>query len=154
MKTLKKIGTSKGFTLIEVMVVIAIIAILSSLTAKQVMATRADAKPDEMVDQVSYIAGKMGKCATYKRGVYTGCDFDELVRLGLLEQNQWEDGSGKTPYGGDYSTGAVTGNANQFFITGTGVSTDEHCARLTEVYLQQGTTATCSAGTLTVTYGG
>ena len=148
-----KNSKQKGFTLIEIMVVAAIIGIAAIVMAKQVMSGLDDSKPDEMVQDVSYIAGQMAKCGRLKRGVFTACDFDELVRLGLLKTVEWGDGTGQTPYGGDYDAGPVTGNPNQMFVSGTGVSSDEHCLRLVEVYTQEGQTATCSAGTLTVTYG-
>lgn len=147
------ISKQKGYTLTQVMLAIVIVGILSIVTIKEALDSWNDTKPDDMAREVSYLMGEMTKCATLNRGSYATCDIDELVRLGYLDSETWGDGTGVNPYSGDYTANQETGNPNRFIITGTNITSDQHCARLIEMFNDRAKAVACTSGTLTVTQG-
>ncbi|MGP4943215.1 type II secretion system protein [Pseudoalteromonas nigrifaciens] len=152
-KQMQPLSKQNGYTLIQVMLAIVVVGILSVITMKEAIDAWNDTKPDDMAREVSYLMGEMTKCATLNRGSYEKCDIDELVGLGYLDDETWGDGTGVNPYSGDYTASQETGNPNRFVITGTSITSDEHCARLVEMFSDRAKAVDCTSGTLTVTQG-
>ncbi len=149
----KSMSRQAGYTLVQVMLSIGIVAILGIVTVKEAMDAWNDTKAEEMAREVTVIMGEMTKCAGIKGGSFATCDIDELVRLGYLDSESWGDGTGVNPYSGDYTAQQVTGNPNRFTVTGTGITSDAHCARLVEMFTGRAKAVDCTSGTLTVTQG-
>lgn len=142
-----------GYTFIQVMTAIAIVAVLGVVAAKEVIDQMEDNKPDALADQISRVSAAMVKCGQLYRGTYENCDYDQLVTLEYLDASKWGDGTGVNVYDGDITAGPVADNSNQFEIGATSISSDGHCARLEVMYQDDARSVSCSSGTLALVQG-
>jgi hypothetical protein len=95
----------------------------------------------------------MIKCSEFNNGIYTACDYEELRRLGYLDDS-WGDGTAQNPYAGNYSTAVLAGNVNRYTITATGIPQDTYGTRLVEQWDDTSVVApTFATGTFIVTMG-
>ena len=123
----------KGFTLIELLVVLAIFGILGVVLAGEIASKGEEQNVSQFVADINEINAGMVKCGKIYSNDYTNCDIDELVRLGILDSD-WGDGTGMTPWSGDYTSAVVAGNTARYTISGDGVSSDEYGNQLIEIY--------------------
>lgn len=142
-----------GYTLVQVMLAVTIGALLSIVAISESIDAWNDTKAEQTAREVTVIMSEMVKCGGIKRGSFANCDYDELLRLGYLDGETWGDGTNVNPYGGDYTAGPASGNPNRFVVGATSVVSEEHCARLVEMFTSRSKAVACSSGTLSVTQG-
>lgn len=131
---MKALKNNKGFTLIELLVVMAILAVFAVIAAGKISSKADEQNVSTFIEDFTEINAAMAKCGKIYRNDYTNCDFAELIRLGFLNVAEWGDGTGETPWNGDYSTAVVAGNTARFTISGDGISSDEYGAQLIETF--------------------
>ncbi|MDZ4241217.1 MAG: prepilin-type N-terminal cleavage/methylation domain-containing protein, partial [Candidatus Omnitrophota bacterium] len=73
------IGKTKGFTLLEIIIVIIIVGVLASLALPRFFSTVEYSRSTEALSSVSAIRQSMERCYLQRNGTYTGCvDFTVL----------------------------------------------------------------------------
>ncbi|MDG1753280.1 MAG: type II secretion system protein [Thalassotalea sp.] len=155
MKNLKSnnINKNKGFTLIELLVVGVILAILVATAVASMSSNIDETKLDKVSNDMAFIASKMMKCGVAKGGNFTNCNITTLRSREYLDTS-WGDGTGISPFGGNYTAAVVAGNTNRFTVASTAIPSDAKCLQLSDRWTNQSVVApTCNSGTFTFTQG-
>lgn len=145
MKTLKPNNNQKGFTLIEVFVVLAIIFIGITIVAGNTQPAMADSKENQYSTAISIIISKARSKAQGESDGYASLTIQEMVDEEYLPLS-FGDGSGTNPDGGDWDLSQST--VNQLIVRATGAQ-QSVCERVAKKYALE-TTASCSSGTISV----
>lgn len=142
----------KGFTLIEILVVLGVIAVIGVVVAQNIGGKLDESNVNNLSNEMTEINGAMVKCGAIYRNDYTACTFAELIRLNLLTVAQWGDGTGETPWGGDYTAAVVGGNSARYTIAATGIPEDNYGNLLIELWRETSLAVpTYDGGTTTFT---
>ena len=73
-----KYKNKQGFTLLEVIIVIIIVAVLASLAIPRFQRTTVFARSQEAIRQLSTIRESMERCAMFNNNLYTSCTLATL----------------------------------------------------------------------------
>lgn len=152
MKTMKSIpGKQKGFTLVELIVVLVIGAVVIMFATQQINRARSSSAETQLINEVSVLrVGANNWKGT--RPNYSGVACDDLVTDEYVEV-PWTNCTGVNPQGGNYTVAANSSNSSDLTITATGLG-ETFCNRVARSLEPNTISASCSGGTLTASFRG
>ncbi len=153
LKTFKSPKNAKGFTIVELVIAGVILAIIFATAVASMSSNLDEAKLDEVSNDMSFIASKMLKCGFANGGNFTNCNMSTLRSREYLDTT-WGDGTGISPFDGDYTAAVASGNTNRFTVSTTNLPSDPKCLQLQDRFSDQSVvTPTCNSGVFTITQG-
>jgi len=148
--TIEKLRTRKGIGLLELMLALAIIAVLIIMATRYYQSTSRNQKVAEAVTQVNAL---IAASSNWKigRSAFTGITYAKLYAQGLLPKEMKTDTTA-TPWGTKISVASTAGNSFDMSFEGLDSADCEALAgRFTES-ANITTTATCASGKVVFTY--
>jgi type IV pilus assembly protein PilA len=152
-KLKKTFKNAKGFTLIELMIVIAIMGILAAIAYPTIVENLGSGKATAAMDQVRAIRTAATKYAPVN-GDMTDVSIQELVDNGLLPED-WADGSSVNPWAGDVSVSVDSSDVTRFAVSTDNIPEDTDGAnmvRTMEDEAASNTTPSYSGGSFSITF--
>lgn len=142
----------RGFTLIELVVALAVLFALTIAFMPKIK--QAMSLGDSGVVRAHVTEIQQG-ALLYRQTVrsYSGISMAELDNMDFIT-DELGDGSGKNPWGGNYSVAADSSNPTQFIITVSGIQDPGIGAQLRAGFESYAAAAAFSSGTLTITMKG